>query len=157
MENSIKGGKFRGGGDSVSYTIVSEQGASVYRDGKMAGPRLRDPRSLVELCRFLKIGNRESQFLLPICKMRNCEDSFGHNSGSNSRKFSKNGQGTGIVILLESDQTNSFLWPGMASSRNLGPIFFTLPVQLLEGGDGREPGAEPGRDRRSVHRPPPQE
>ena len=46
METLIKGGKFRGGGDSVSYTIVSEQGASVYRDGKMAGPRLRDPGSL---------------------------------------------------------------------------------------------------------------
>ena len=27
----------------------------------------------LELCRFLKIRNRESQFLLPICKMRNCE------------------------------------------------------------------------------------
>ena len=121
METLIKGGKFRGGGDSVSYTIVSEQGASVYRDGKMAGPRLRDPRSLVELCRFLKIRNRESQFLLPICKMRNFElgnysffysisDSFGHhNSSSNSRKVAKIGQRTGIVIPFESDLTQFYV------------------------------------------------
>ena len=32
-----------------------------------------------------------------------------------------------------------------------------LRLQLLEGGYGREPGAEPGRDRRGVHRPPTQE
>ena len=65
----------------------------------------------LELCRFLKIRNHESRFLLPIRKMRNCEpeinsffnsisDSFGHNSGSNSRKFTKYGQGTRIVIQV---------------------------------------------------------
>ena len=52
------------------------------------------------VCRFLKMRTRESCFLLPITKTRNCEpendsffdsisNSFGHNSGSNSRKFAK--------------------------------------------------------------------
>ena len=72
----------------------------------------RGRRLEIELCQFLKIRNCESRFLLPLSKMGNCElknNSFSihfmillaNNSGIDSRKNAKNGQG--IAILLESE------------------------------------------------------
>ena len=70
----------------------------------------------LELCRFLKIRNCKSRFLLPLSKNSNCElknDSFSthftillaNDFGIDSRKNAKNGQGVGIAILLEWELT----------------------------------------------------
>ena len=68
------------------------------------------------LCRFLKIRNRESRFLLPFSERRNCEANnysflihftilLANYSGIDSRKKAKNSKGIGIAILLESEST----------------------------------------------------
>ena len=76
-------------------------------------------RTRLEVGWFLKIRNCEWGFLLPVREMRNCEpehnsffDSFpilfDSNSGSNSRKITKNGQGIGIVIPYESESAHLY-------------------------------------------------
>ena len=66
----------------------------------------RERTSTLVLCRFLKIRNHESRFILPLSERRNCElknDSF-------SIHFTilltnDSGQGIGIAFLLESEST----------------------------------------------------
>ena len=68
------------------------------------------------LCRFLKIRNCESWFLLPFSKRRNCEskndslfhtlyDYFGQRFRNRFQKKGQNSQGIRIAIPLESDST----------------------------------------------------
>ena len=54
------------------------------------------PASFLEVGLFLKIRNRESQFLLPDREMRNWDS---ENSLPIPSKCAKNGQGIGIAIL----------------------------------------------------------